>query len=101
MDAVDVGRTPGTLVRLEGDEIPLFLKVKMSSHQNGINVVLWDIQPANVRIGFEQSDAVETQVKVVFQKIIGQRDIWVKWGNCVFEPLKKLNGEMIHLDNTR
>jgi hydrogenase maturation protease len=33
IDAVEMGEEPGTLLRMEGDEIPSFLTVKMSPHR--------------------------------------------------------------------
>ena len=33
LDAIDLGDPPGTLIRLDGDEIPRFLALKLSPHQ--------------------------------------------------------------------
>jgi hydrogenase maturation protease len=40
LDAIDLGDPPGTLIRLEGDEIPRFLGVKLSPHQIDLREVL-------------------------------------------------------------
>jgi len=39
-DAIDVGKPPGSLVRLEGDDIPRFLSQKVSPHQIDLREVL-------------------------------------------------------------
>lgn len=40
LDAIDLGDPPGTLIRLEGDEIPRFLGLKLSPHQVDLREVL-------------------------------------------------------------
>jgi hydrogenase maturation protease len=40
LDAIDVGDPPGTLIRLEGDEVPRFLGLKLSPHQIDLREVL-------------------------------------------------------------
>ena len=40
LDAIDLGDPPGTLIRLEGDEIPRFLALKLSPHQVDLREVL-------------------------------------------------------------
>jgi hydrogenase maturation protease len=40
LDAIDLGDPPGTLIRLEGDEIPRFLALKLSPHQIDLREVL-------------------------------------------------------------
>lgn len=40
LDAIDLGDPPGTLIRLEGDEIPRFLAMKLSPHQVDLREVL-------------------------------------------------------------
>ena len=40
LDAIDLGDPPGTLIRLEGNEIPRFLGLKLSPHQIDLREVL-------------------------------------------------------------
>lgn len=40
LDAIDLGDPAGTLIRLEGDEIPRFLGLKLSPHQIDLREVL-------------------------------------------------------------
>lgn len=91
VDAVEMGKEPGTLLRMEGDEIPSFLSVKMSPHQIGIpdmlfaaklrdlyprNVVLWGIQPGSLEVGLELSAPVAAQVDVLVGKVVEQLRRW-------------------------
>jgi hydrogenase maturation protease len=92
VDAVEMGKEPGTLLRLEGDEVPSFLSIKMSPHQIGIpdmlfaarlkdlyprNVVLWGVQPAVLDTGLELSPPVAAQVNALVDKVVEQL---VQWG---------------------
>jgi hydrogenase maturation protease len=92
IDAVEMGREPGTLLRMEGDEIPAFLSVKISPHQIGIpdmlfaaklkdlyprNVVLWGVQPGTLDVGLELSSPVAAQVDVLVEKAVEEL---VRWG---------------------
>ena len=40
VDAVETGGSPGTIVRMTGDEIPLALATKVSPHQMGLKDLL-------------------------------------------------------------
>ena len=77
LDAVQTGRPPGSLVRLEGDEIPAALALKLSVHQVGFQellaaslfrgtlpkrIVLWGIEPASVEWGLDLSPAVAAKL---------------------------------------
>lgn len=80
IDAVEMGQPPGTLLRLEGEEVPSFLSVKMSPHQIGVpdmlfaaklkgiappEIVLWGVQPGLLDIGLELSPHVAAQIDVL------------------------------------
>ena len=87
IDAVEMGREPGTLLRLEGDEVPAFLSVKISPHQIGIpdmlfaaklkdlyprNVVLWGVQPGVLDIGLDLSPPVAARVDELVEKVVDE-----------------------------
>jgi hydrogenase maturation protease len=91
VDAVEMGQEPGTLLRLEGDEIPAFLSLKVSPHQIGIpdmlfaaklrdiyprHVVLWGVQPGTLGVGLELSPRVSAQVDVVVAKVVEELGRW-------------------------
>lgn len=84
VDAVEMGQAPGSLVRLEGAEVPAFLSVKMSPHQIGIpdmlfaaklkgidppDIVLWGVQPGLLDIGLELSPKVAACVDRLVEKL--------------------------------
>jgi hydrogenase maturation protease len=92
VDAVEMEKTPGTLLRLEGEEVPAFLSIKMSPHQIGIpdmlfaaklkdlyprNVVLWGVQPAVLDTGLDLSSPVAAQLEVLLLRVVDQL---VSWG---------------------
>lgn len=74
LDAIDTGQTPGKLIRLEGDKIPIALSLKMSMHQVGLQdllaagsfadalperIVLLGIQPQSMDWGLGLTPPVE------------------------------------------
>jgi len=74
VDAVVTGAPPGTVVRLEGNEVPFAFSHKLSPHQHGINdllatltllgraprqVVLLGVVPVSLTLSMELSTEVE------------------------------------------
>jgi hydrogenase maturation protease len=91
VDAVEMGKEPGALLRMEGDQVPSFLSIKMSPHQIGIpdmlfaaklkglypqNVVLWGVQPADLTVGLELSPVVASQLEVLVDKVSEELAQW-------------------------
>jgi hydrogenase maturation protease len=91
IDAVEMGEQPGTLLRLEGDEVPSFLSIKISPHQIGIpdmlfaaklkdlyprNVVLWGVQPGVLETGLDLSPPVAAQVDVLVENAVKELAQW-------------------------
>jgi hydrogenase maturation protease len=91
VDALELGQAPGTVARLEGDQIPAFLGTKVSPHQIGLadllvaarlrgslpdELVLWGAQPAVLDVGLELSPAVAVQVDVLVEKAMAELDRW-------------------------
>lgn len=89
VDAVQMGAEPGTLVRLEGDEIPRALPMKMSLHQVGLqellffaqlqetlppHVVLWGMEPASFDPGLDLSPTIASRlddlVEAVYKELL-------------------------------
>jgi hydrogenase maturation protease len=88
LDAVQTGQPPGSLVRLEGDELPAVLALKLSVHQVGFQellaaslfrgtmperIVLWGIEPATIEWGLDLSlpvaGALDELVKCAAQEL--------------------------------
>jgi len=70
VDAAETGKEPGTVIRLEGEQVPAFMSVKISPHQMGVpdmlaaaklqgtfprRLVLWGVQPQLITLGLELS----------------------------------------------
>ena len=90
-DAVQTGRPPGSLVRLEGEAIPMALSLKMSMHQVGLqellalagfqgnlpeHVVLWGLEPASLEWGLELSMPIATQINALVDAAVGELRTW-------------------------
>ena len=92
IDAVQAHKKPGTLVRLEGDEVPAFMSIKISPHQLGVpdmlaaaklkgncypqRIVLWGIQPELMEIGLDLSPTVESQMASIIENVLEQLQAW-------------------------
>ncbi len=92
IDAVQARKAPGTLVRMAGDEIPVFLDVsKVSPHQEGLQdllavavlkgylpdeVVFWGAQIEALGVGLELSSAVAAQVDTLADKVLAELARW-------------------------
>ena len=91
VDAVETGQSPGTLVRLAGDDIPLALETRLSPHQMGLKdllavsnlmghtpreMVLVGIQPGSIRMGTELTPEVELHVKTMIATVLGELQGW-------------------------
>jgi hydrogenase maturation protease len=95
VDAVDMGAEPGTTTRLEGEEVPVFLGVKISPHQMGLadllaasrlrgyfpqQLVLWGVQPEVIEVGLELSPLVETQAETLVESVLAELTSWgIEW----------------------
>ncbi|PKU23111.1 HyaD/HybD family hydrogenase maturation endopeptidase [Telmatospirillum siberiense] len=84
IDAVRVGAAPGSVVRLEGEEVPAFFKTKLSPHQVGLcdvlaalrfsggapeRVVLIGVQPVSLEMAMELSPDVAAKMDRVLELV--------------------------------
>lgn len=91
VDAVEMNRAPGSLVRLENGEIPAFVTQKLSPHQLGLQdmmaltklrghspeqVVLWGIQGASFEVSLELTPAIAAQVQVLAENVLQELNRW-------------------------
>ena len=91
VDAVETHKEPGTIIRLEGEEVPAFLSMKISPHQIGVpdmlaaarfkdlypkRLVLWGIQPELMEIGLELSPLVESKMDILVGNMVKQLKAW-------------------------
>ncbi len=91
VDAVQAGREPGYILRLEDEQVPSFLSMKVSPHQVGVpdmlaaarlrgttpeKIVLWGVQPEKIELGLELSSTIEPLVDEVVKKVVAQLQEW-------------------------
>lgn len=92
VDAVQAGKPPGTLMRLTGQDIPVFLDVtKISPHQESLQdllaiaslkdylpeqIVLWGVQIGELGVGLELSSPVAAQVARLVEKVLEELKAW-------------------------
>jgi hydrogenase maturation protease len=94
VDAVEIGKAPGTLIRLSGDDIPLALATRVSPHQMGLKdlllvaalqghtakeMVLWGVQPGSIDMDIEMSPEVAAAVILLLDKVLEEL---AAWGIC-------------------
>lgn len=85
LDAANLGREPGAIVRLEGEDVPAFLAMKVSPHEinlpellfsaklSGIyprEVVVLGMQPETIETGVELSPPVAAQVDALIERVM-------------------------------
>jgi hydrogenase maturation protease len=99
VDAVQAGQPPGALVRLTGDDVPIFLDAtKISPHQESLQdilalaafrgalpgeIILWGVQVGSIDVGLTLSPPVAAQVDVVAGQVLAELR---RWG---IEPLTR------------
>ena len=85
IDAVNTGREPGSLVKLENEEVPAFFRNKVSPHQMALSdilaalkisgeqlpeIIVVGIEPVNLKTGLEMSDIVLGKLNALVEKTI-------------------------------
>lgn len=91
LDSIDAGQPAGTLIRMDRDEIPLFLGIKMSEHQVSFHEVLAlahlrdtlpeylhliGVQPGDTSLGLNLSPVVLGAVPLVVNAADQMLDQW-------------------------
>ncbi len=82
IDVMKFDQKPGTVGRIEGDEVPAAFRIRISPHQLGLsdllaaamltdelpeNLVLFGVEPESIDIGLDLTDTVEASL----EKLIG------------------------------
>ena len=77
LDAVKTGKPPATVVKLDGDQVPVFFRSKLSPHQVSIcdvlaalefsgdkprDLVLIGVEPESLELGLELTPAIAARV---------------------------------------
>lgn len=91
IDAVAMGASPGTVFRLEGEEVPRAFAGKLSVHQMGLQdllavaelqghlpaeLVVWGVQPGSIEMGLELTPPVEAAMEEAMAGVAGELRRW-------------------------
>lgn len=91
VDAINAGVLGGTIITLDGEEIPAYYGVKMSVHQLGFQEVLWaakirdrypkqikmfGMQPTSMELGIEMTAINQKHLPDLVKKIVEQVNEW-------------------------
>lgn len=94
IDAMEMmGRPPGTLTVIDGDQIPTYLSIKMSPHDVALpdmlfaaklrdlypkEIIVYGVQPECVDMGLDLSPGVADKIEIVVDKIIAEMGLTLK-----------------------
>jgi hydrogenase maturation protease len=91
VDAVAMGAPPGTVFRLQGEEVPRAFAGKLSVHQMGLQdllavaelqghlpaeLVVWGVQPESIEMGLELTEPVAAAMEVAMAGVAGELRSW-------------------------
>ncbi len=91
VDAVETGKTPGTLAKITGDDIPVVMETRLSPHQMGLKdllavamlmgikppeTVLIGIQPEIIDLGMDLSPKVAARFDDLVRMVIKELENW-------------------------
>ncbi|MCS6938164.1 MAG: HyaD/HybD family hydrogenase maturation endopeptidase [Roseiflexus sp.] len=91
LDAINAGLPPGTIVRLENEQIPQTLALKMSMHQVGLqellavmslrgqtppHIVLLGMEPLLIEPGLDLSEPVQANLDALVESVVAELRSW-------------------------
>jgi len=91
IDALDMKSEPGSVFRLEGEEVPRAFAAKLSIHQMGVQdllalaelrghlpaeLVVWGAQPEAIEMGLELTPVLRTSFEKVLDGVVGELTAW-------------------------
>ena len=99
IDAMKCGQEPGTVLRVEGDEVPAAFRTRISPHQLGLSdllaaamltdelpasLVLYGVEPESIDIGLDLTETVEANV----DKLVGAVADELRSLGCSLVPIE-------------
>jgi len=87
IDAMLFSKPPGTITRLQGEEVPAAFRTRISPHQLGLsdllaagrltgdlpeNLILFGVEPKSVDMGLELSPEVERSMETLVAAVVGE-----------------------------
>lgn len=91
IDAINAGKEGGTIIKLEGDEIPAYFGIKMSIHQLGFQevlfaakmrerypeqIIMFGMQPTSLELGVELTETNRERLEDLAKEVINQVNRW-------------------------
>jgi hydrogenase maturation protease len=91
VDALEMHAAPGTVFRLEGEEVPRAFAGKLSVHQMGVQdllavaelmghlpreLVVWGVQPQSIEMGTELTPTVTAALQPVVEGVVKELRRW-------------------------
>jgi len=91
VDALEIGAPPGTVVRLEGEEVPRAFANKLSVHQMGVQdllavaelqghlpgeLVVWGAQPGSIEMSVELAPPVAGALEEIVDGVVAELRRW-------------------------
>lgn len=85
IDAVETGGSPGTLVRLAGNQVPAYMALKVSPHEITLpdflaaarlrdlypkEVIIWGMQPGCLEVGIDLSPPLQARLDTLVEHVI-------------------------------
>ncbi|MDO8931206.1 MAG: HyaD/HybD family hydrogenase maturation endopeptidase [Rhodocyclaceae bacterium] len=87
VDAINAGKPPGTLLRIEGDDVPVFFRTRLSPHQIGLpdvlasleflgaapkEMMILGVQPQTMELGMELTPLVASRVPELVNQVLAE-----------------------------
>ena len=91
IDAINSGKEGGTIIKLEGDEIPAYFGIKMSIHQLGFQevlfaakmrerypkqIVMYGMQPTSLQLGIGLTETNQSMLNELANVVLDQVKLW-------------------------
>jgi hydrogenase maturation protease len=91
VDALDMRATPGSIFRLQGEDVPRAFASKLSVHQMGLqdllavaelqehvprDLVVWGVQPACIEMGTELTATAAAAIEPIIERILLELQGW-------------------------
>lgn len=107
IDAMKCDQKPGTVVRVEGDDVPAVFRTRISPHQLGLsdllaaalltdelpgNLVLFGVEPENIDIGLDLTETVEASVPKLVAAVADE----LRTIGCSVVPTDRIFTEKAH-----
>jgi hydrogenase maturation protease len=91
IDAINAGKEGGTIMKLEGDDIPAYFGIKMSIHQLGFQevllatkmrerypkqIIMFGMQPTSLELGVELTETNRKRLGELAEVVMNQVKCW-------------------------